>query len=101
MKALHYQTQKEQKNLEERLAQEEVGTNNAVAKPRSQGKTLVCLWLYSGAKVDYIDEDRAQESGANRALQQERCFWFPFPKRAMPPMIVKPFTMVVTISGVV
>lgn len=54
MKALHYQTQKEQKNLEERLAQEEVGKNNAVAKPRSQGKYLGTR-LYSGAKVDNIN----------------------------------------------
>lgn len=48
MKALHYQTQKEQKNLEERLAQEEVGKKGCNGQPRSQEKPLGTR-LYSGA----------------------------------------------------
>lgn len=51
MKALHYQTQKEQKNLEERLAQEEVG-KKCSGQARSHGKALGTR-LYSGANLHH------------------------------------------------
>lgn len=68
MKALHYQTQKEQKNLEERLAQEEVGKNNAVTKPRSQGKTLVCLGC-----IVVLRKTTLMKTVRKRAAQTEPC----------------------------